>query len=169
VQVGAAHRCSTVSLHQSPLRPRFLSLSRRLESSRRSTAPRPGRVGRRVGAGGRAASSRVTASRSQHCRRFCHWLRLPWLVTRTSSPRAARSRLTADGRPTTSSVSTVKVAFDEAVLTCWPPAPPERANVQFIAVTGTTRPPGVRRSSVESMFVGRTAVVRAARQSRRTT
>ena len=49
--------------------------------------------------------------------------------------------------PVTDSTATIRVALDEVLLMCWPPAPLERANVHCKALFGTTRPSPVRRSS----------------------
>ena len=71
----------------------------RFSSSRRSTAPRPGRVGRR-GVRGRSASPIMRASRSRAMRRFWCWLRSscalalsrPAAVMRVRSRSVSRAR-----------------------------------------------------------------------------
>jgi len=56
-------------------------------------------------------------------------------------------RSTAKSGPVISDVVTVKVDFEDVLLTCWPPAPVERANVQLSEAKATTRPRDVTRSS----------------------
>ncbi len=81
-------------------------------------APRLGLVVRRGGAGGAAAVSIISMSFAMHNSRLRHWLRVSWQVTEICSPKAAmiRSHLTID--PLREAVKTVKVAFDETLLTC---------------------------------------------------
>ena len=56
-------------------------------------------------------------------------------------------RRTKTSGPVISLIATVKVAFDDVLFTCCPPAPPERAKLQCNEALGTTRPLEVRRSS----------------------
>ncbi len=81
-------------------------------------APRLGFVLRRGGAGGAAATSIISTSLARHNSRLRHWLRVSWQVTVICSPKAAatRSHLTID--PLREAVETVRVAFDETLLTC---------------------------------------------------
>jgi hypothetical protein len=64
-----------------------------------------------------------------------------------------RTRSTAKSGPVISDVATIKVAFEDVLLTCWPPAPVERAKVQLRAAKGTTRPRDVTMSSSAAMGI----------------
>ena len=131
------HREST----QSPIGRRRSALRSdcwRLSVSRRSTAPRVGRLGRRVRCGTAAASSR-SASRSSAVARFRVCDRCSSTVRRTSLPRRAMTR-SGSSAATRSQISSTRLAV---VLTCWPPGPPDLLKRQVIAASGTRSPRGV--------------------------
>ncbi len=81
-------------------------------------APRLGLVLRRGGAGGAAAISIISMSLAMHNSRLRHWLRVSWQVTEICSPNAATSRSHFTTDPLREAVKTVRVAFDETLLTC---------------------------------------------------
>ena len=81
-------------------------------------APRLGFVLRRGGAGGAAATSIISMSLARHNSRLRHWLRVSWQVTVICSPKAATMRSHLTTEPLREAVETVRVAFDETLLTC---------------------------------------------------
>lgn len=81
-------------------------------------APRVGLVVRRGGAGGAAAISIISMSLARHNSRLRHWLRVSWQVTEICSPNAAMRRSHLTTEPLREAVETVRVAFDETLLTC---------------------------------------------------
>lgn len=139
--------CVTAIYQSVDRREAFFSLSFFLLASRRSMAPRVGFDLRRGAAGGLAASSSKSINWLKQSCRFFSWLLLVWRVIRMVDGCAARIRLSALGPASTRLESTTRVALDEVVFTCCPPAPPDRANDHVIAAAGTVTPPGVRTSS----------------------
>jgi hypothetical protein len=128
-------RCVPVhALHHSPpgRRSRLTSERRRFAASRRSCAPRPGRVARRWAGGGAVASVRMVASRFAAAWRLRSWDRCSEAVTVSTPPtslparaRIARS-LSAGGSTDVAARSKDSSTRLSAVFTDCPPGPGDR-------------------------------------------
>ena len=125
----------------------FLAESRFLLSSRRSIAPRLGRVFLRGAGGGAEASFSFSTSCSTHKTLLRHWLRLVWQVIEicSSNDASKRARIVSEHEISVSEI--VSDAFVEFLLTFCPPAPGEREKVHTIASAFTRTPRAARRSS----------------------
>ncbi len=138
-------------------RLRLLSRLRwRLASSRRAFEFRVGAVGRRVGARWSAAST-SSRSRSRAMARFRARLRWRSACTiRTPSRDSLGRRRAINSRRTSGRIPRVSRTFHRsvtrvlAVLTCWPPGPPERLASSSISPPGIRLPPERSRSASRS-------------------
>lgn len=125
-------------------RSRLICARRRLASSRRSTAPREGRVGRRRGAGGAIASANNRANLASAARRLsscercsdADTVRTP-LTNRVVRRCRARS-LSRSGSAVLASRSKLSSTRESAVLTDCPPGPLARLNRHLSSARGTT-------------------------------
>ena len=116
-------------------------------SSRRSIAPRLGRVFLRGAGGGAEASFSFSTNCSTHKTLLRHWLRLVWQVIEicSSNDASKRARIVSEHEISVNAI--VRDAFVEFLFTFCPPAPDDRENVHTIASAFTRMPRAARRSS----------------------
>lgn len=128
------------------LRPRFVKDCRRLESRRRRTADRDGRVGRRGAAGGAMAFRTIAISRASAAWRLCNCARCSdAVIMMAPSTRRPTSRSIARCRSVGGSAPVVarfhrSSTRESAVFTDCPPGPLDREKRHINSLRGMVIP-----------------------------